>query len=134
MTVIDSSYVAASFLTERHTSFVRASRIWTSRLIAPALLPFEFANVLWKNVRRGVLTEDQARQRLRDFYDLGLELEAVPGPEHLETVLQQAHTCGLTIYDAAYLELALRARAELATLDADLAAAARKAGVAVHHP
>jgi len=38
---------------------------------------------------------------------------------------------GLTIYDAAYLELAQRRRLPLATLDAALAAAARQSGVTV---
>jgi len=36
---------------------------------------------------------------------------------------------GMTIYDAAYLELSIRRRAPLATLDGKLLAAARQAGV-----
>jgi predicted nucleic acid-binding protein len=38
---------------------------------------------------------------------------------------------GLTIYDAAYLELAMRRRAKLATNDRDLLKAANACGVAV---
>ena len=37
----------------------------------------------------------------------------------------------LTVYDAAYLELAVRERLDLATLDENLAEAARREGVAV---
>jgi predicted nucleic acid-binding protein len=37
----------------------------------------------------------------------------------------------LTVYDAAYLELALREHLPLATLDASLAAAARQEGVTI---
>jgi predicted nucleic acid-binding protein len=37
----------------------------------------------------------------------------------------------LTLYDAAYLELAIRRDVELATLDRELRRAARKMGVAV---
>ena len=37
---------------------------------------------------------------------------------------------GLTAYDACYLELALRRRLPLATLDADLLAAMQRCGVA----
>ena len=44
-------------------------------------------------------------------------------------VLALARTHRLTVYDAAYLELALRVDAPLATLDRKLAAAARAAGV-----
>jgi hypothetical protein len=39
--------------------------------------------------------------------------------------LQLAHQCGLTVHDAAYLELALRRRLPLATLDEKLCAGAR---------
>jgi predicted nucleic acid-binding protein len=46
-----------------------------------------------------------------------------------EILLALARTHRLTAYDAAYLELALRADAPLATLDRKLAAAARAAGV-----
>jgi predicted nucleic acid-binding protein len=42
-----------------------------------------------------------------------------------------ARQYGLTIHDAAYLELAMRRGATLATSDAELARAARKAGVPV---
>jgi predicted nucleic acid-binding protein len=42
-----------------------------------------------------------------------------------------ARQYALTIYDAAYLELAMRRGAALATSDAELARAAKKAGVAV---
>ncbi len=45
-----------------------------------------------------------------------------------------ARQYGLTIYDAAYLELAMRRGAALATSDADLARAAKKAGVALLVP
>ena len=38
---------------------------------------------------------------------------------------------GLTVYDASYLELALRLAAELASRDQELLAAARRRGVAV---
>jgi predicted nucleic acid-binding protein len=41
-----------------------------------------------------------------------------------------ARQYGLTIYDAAYLELAMRRGASLATSDHDLAKAAKAAGVA----
>ena len=43
-------------------------------------------------------------------------------------VLKLARTHGLSVYDASYLELALREALPLATLDAQLTAAARAAG------
>ena len=44
-----------------------------------------------------------------------------------------ARQYGLTIYDAAYLELAIRRRSTLATADQKLAVAARAAGIDVLH-
>ncbi len=41
---------------------------------------------------------------------------------------------GLTVYDASYLELAVRSGFDLITLDRDLADAAAAEGVAVHSP
>jgi len=47
------------------------------------------------------------------------------------TVIGLCRRHGLTVYDALYLDLALREDAELATLDAALARAARTEGVQV---
>ena len=46
-------------------------------------------------------------------------------------MLALARRHGLTVYDAAYLELATRENLSLATLDGPLAAAARAEGVPV---
>ncbi len=50
-------------------------------------------------------------------------------PKSLSDTLHLARRHGLSSYDASYLELALRTGVPLATLDTDLARAARKAGV-----
>ena len=56
---------------------------------------------------------------------------APPAAEHLNGVLPIAREYKLSAYDAAYLELAIRHGAPLATLDAKLRKAARKAGTAI---
>jgi predicted nucleic acid-binding protein len=62
---------------------------------------------------------------------MAIQLE--PGLDAATTraVLQLARAEGLTVYDASYLELALRLGAELFTLDKELVAAARRHGVPV---
>ena len=47
-----------------------------------------------------------------------------------DTTLQLARAHGLTVYDAVYLEFAVRRHLPLVTLDASLAEAARRANVA----
>jgi predicted nucleic acid-binding protein len=58
-----------------------------------------------------------------------IEQEPMPDMEALNRVLALARCHGLSAYDAAYLELAMRLAIPLATLDAKLEAAARTAGV-----
>jgi predicted nucleic acid-binding protein len=60
-----------------------------------------------------------------------LKYDALTHQVAFTTTYQLARKYRLSSYDAAYLELAIRLGAELATNDAELARAARKAGVAV---
>jgi predicted nucleic acid-binding protein len=60
-----------------------------------------------------------------------IEIETADRRRVEEDVLQIAEDRGLTVYDAAYLELAVRRRMPLATLDEVLRKAAASAGVEV---
>lgn len=51
-----------------------------------------------------------------------------------EGVFSLANRCGLTVYDAAYLDLAINERLPLASLDNALCKAALNAGVALFRP
>lgn len=95
---------------------------------APWLLWAELRNILVVNERRGRLPAGLAEQFLEAVEALGLRLDAAPSSA---ATLDLARRRGLTVYDALYLELALREGARLATRDAALAAAARAEGVAV---
>jgi predicted nucleic acid-binding protein len=65
---------------------------------------------------------------LRDISRLAVTLDGSPDERE---VMALARRHRLTVYDAAYLELALREELPLATLDAALAEAARREGVLV---
>jgi predicted nucleic acid-binding protein len=58
-------------------------------------------------------------------------VEFEPLARLFDSVRDLAERHDITVYDASYLELAIRDNAPLATLDADLAKAAQDAGVAV---
>ena len=93
----------------------------------PALWRLELANVLVIAERRKRLTEaDTAR-----FLTLidGLPIQVVPEHGTTRSMVALARAHGLTAYDAAYLELALRSGLPLATLDTRLGSAARVAGI-----
>jgi predicted nucleic acid-binding protein len=98
--------------------------------IVPALWYWEVGNVLVNAQRRSRISERDCTLR----FDL---LSALPiSPDEIGTkkawnqtrLLAQLHT--LSVYDAAYLELALRTGGDLATLDKALRAAAVRSGVA----
>jgi predicted nucleic acid-binding protein len=97
-----------------------ADRLRGARLLAPALLPFEVANVCLKKTRR----YPEQRSALIDSFGMldRMTLEVVE-VDHGEA-LALAERAGLSAYDASYLWLARRLRAELVTLDRRLDAAA----------
>lgn len=120
---------------EEHSGFARERFLALDGrdFAAPALIRWEVANILWKKTRRGELNAAD-RDAMLDSFDglmIGMEGAATAQTRRL-LILSDSH--GLTAYDAAYLELALRQEAELATLDADLAEAALSEGLTVHSP
>lgn len=116
--VVDASALAALLFGEPEGEVV-AARLADARLVAPALLGYELANVcLIKGRRRpGQGPALAAAFALRGR--LGVEDAAV---DH-DGVLGLAAATGLTAYDASYLWLARRLGAELVTLDQALARA-----------
>ena len=97
----------------------------------PVLWPIEVGNVLLMATRRGRIATDE-------WPGLRVALDALPidiDPVSLDrvrgTVLDLAGAHRISVYDAMYLEIALRMRLPLATLDRALGAAGRAAGVEV---
>ena len=92
----------------------------------PSLWWFEVRNGLVMGERRGLLTEGRTARFLRELSRLAIIVDGVPDETGVLTLARQRR---LTVYDAAYLELAIRHNASLATLDAGLQKAAKHAGV-----
>ena len=98
--------------------------------MVPALWHLEIANGLVVAERRGILTSSDAMLALLQLEQLcaqALEVEA--DSVGMRQACMTARTYQLSAYDAAYLDLALRIRLPLATLDGPLGKAAGKAGV-----
>jgi predicted nucleic acid-binding protein len=96
---------------------------------APSLWPLEVANVLLAAERRGRIGRADVEVRLQRLADLPIEIDDETDRRAWHDTLVLARAERLTVYDAAYLELAMRRGAVLATLDADLAKAAKRVGV-----
>jgi predicted nucleic acid-binding protein len=97
-------------------------RVRADEARVPSLWWFEVRNTLIVNERRGRLRESDTAAFLRALARLNVTIDRSPDEAD---VLALARRRQLTVYDAAYLELARRERLELATLDTALATAAR---------
>jgi len=97
--------------------------------VAPALWPFEVANALLVAERRKRITTAQVTSVLQRIMDLPIRLDAPQTRTAFFQILFLARQQRLTEYDAAYLELAMREGLPLATLDDQLRAAAKAAGI-----
>ncbi|MCY3809986.1 MAG: type II toxin-antitoxin system VapC family toxin [Gemmatimonadetes bacterium] len=126
--VLDCSVAAAWVLADEHSGPADAAldAVVAHGAVAPALLWFEIRNVLLRAERLGRIEPADSELALSLFEDLRLRLDHAP---HGEEVMRLARAHGLSAYDAGYLELALRGRHPLATLDRKLARAAEAEGV-----
>jgi predicted nucleic acid-binding protein len=131
--VVDCSVAASWCFRDEASAATDAilERVRNEGGLVPALWNWEIANVLAVAVRRGRMSVADATANLSDLALLPIALDAnAPARAWRETfLLAQAHK--LTVYDAAYLELAQRTGLELASKDAELVDAARAVGVKV---
>jgi predicted nucleic acid-binding protein len=98
-------------------------------IAVPPVWGLELANAILVGERRKRLKQPEI-QRFLDLVDglsIGQDTQAVG--ENLSGVLPVARRCNLSAYDAAYLELAIRLAAPLATLDRRLRRAASQAEI-----
>jgi predicted nucleic acid-binding protein len=126
--VLDSSIVGCWCFPDEASAL--ADHAWqgvsVGGAVVPALWWFEVRNILLINERRGRVNPADTAEFLTDLEMLPIRIDQDPKGG---TTLALARAHRLTFYDAAYLELARRLDAPLATLDRQLAAAARVAAV-----
>jgi len=122
--VLDASIAASWVLQDEDESAARAAlqRIAGDEAIVPALFWFETRNILVVSERRGRVTEAVTRSFLQSLASLPILVDANPNEDR---VLRLARRHKLSVYDAAYLELAQRRKVPLASLDAALVKAAK---------
>jgi predicted nucleic acid-binding protein len=104
----------------------------TLRAHVPALWPLEVANVLLVGERRKWITRADASQFLAVLGAFPITVDEETTGRAWGDTLDVARSQGLSVYDAAYLELAMRRGLPLATLDAALRAAAEAFGITLY--
>ena len=127
--VVDASVSAAWFLPDEASADTEAAlqATTTSDVWVPSLWLLEISNLLLRAQRRKRITADKRRELAAAATALRIRVdrEAVAISALDEIVARH----GLSAYDAAYLELALRRGLPLATQDEALIVAMAKAGV-----
>ena len=98
----------------------------------PSLWKLEVANALTMAVRRGRIAQPHRNAILHQLGRLDIQTDPETSANAWGNTLTLADRHGLTLYDAAYLELSLRRNFALATLDAQLLKAAAAEGVGVY--
>lgn len=132
--VFDCSVTLAWFLKDERTTFTDTAfdLLETAECWVPFLWRLEFPNALLFAERKKRLGREQRLEILDSAAQLFLRTDAaLPDLRSLSALAERR---SITVYDASYLELAVRSGFDLITLDRQLADAATAEGVAVHHP
>ncbi|MDE1149999.1 MAG: type II toxin-antitoxin system VapC family toxin [Azospirillaceae bacterium] len=99
--------------------------------VVPSLWKLEVANTLLSAERRGRIDKEFREAAVTDLEAMPIMIDGETSAHAWRTTLDLAASHRLTVYDAAYLELALRNNMALATLDKELARAADELGLTV---
>ncbi len=129
--VLDASMTLAWLFEDEQTDQVLATinHVYMGGASVPPLWRYEVANGLQMAIRRQRITPDYRTRCLDKIDELPITIDPEGLSEIWSTTIKLADLYRLTVYDAAYLELAQRRRLPLATLDAALSKAARESGV-----
>jgi predicted nucleic acid-binding protein len=135
--VVDSSLTLAWYLEDEPDDYADAAHAALTRgaeAVVPPLWPYEVANGLGMAVRRKRLEAAEIPRVLALLDPMPISVLVAAHERVFHEVLALSRQEGLTVYDAAYLELALREGLPLATLDRQLREAADRAGVPRFQP
>jgi predicted nucleic acid-binding protein len=129
--IVDCSVAMSWLFKDETTSSTRAllERLEAEPAIVPDLWYLEVANVLVLATRKGRIAAEQCADFIRQIQALDLQTDDTTADRAFGDILSLAATHGLTSYDAVYLDLALRTKLPLATLDEPLRKAAKSLGV-----
>jgi predicted nucleic acid-binding protein len=91
----------------------------------------EIRNSVLMGLRRKRITQDHAKAFLEMVESLPVQLT---DPVSYDDIFALADRYGLTVYDAAYLDLAIRENLPIASLDAALLRAGTQCGIPTFQP
>ena len=124
--VLDSSMTLAWYFEDEQTSAAMEvlREVAANGAVVPSLWRLEVANGLQVALKRKRISAAYRDVSLNDLGSLAISIDAETDRHAWTATLRLSDRFGLTMYDAAYLELSGRLGLPLATLDAQLASAA----------
>lgn len=131
MIALDASLALAwTFADERSEAAIAVLQLVVADgACVPGHWHLEIANGMTTAVRTSRASIAERDGFLADLARLSIDVDAETADRAWTSTIELADLRGLTAYDAAYLEMAIRRRLPLATLDRQLLAAARNVGV-----
>jgi predicted nucleic acid-binding protein len=129
--VIDASVTGPLVLPDETQAMIPATfdLILHAALVAPLHWRFEIANLLLIAQRRGRINDAQRFTAIERLEQMDVAIDVQSGDQAWLTSFDIAQSDGLTVYDAAYIELARRLGCGLLTYDRALAKAAIARGI-----
>lgn len=113
--VVDASVAGKWLLPEKHSDAARSLIDSDYALQVPDLIYPEVANILWKRVRRGELSSDEAQIALLTLATTPLIVH--PSIHFISRALDLAIRTVRTAYDSLYLALAMETSSRVVTAD-----------------
>ena len=129
--VIDCSVVMAWCFEDEADKYADSilDMLASAEAVVPSIWALEVANVLLVGERRNRLKEADTARFIELLRELPISVDNETSDHAMREILSIGREQGLSSYDAAYLELAMRHGLALATRDTALRKAAKKSGV-----
>ncbi|WP_338602212.1 type II toxin-antitoxin system VapC family toxin [Sulfolobus tengchongensis] len=122
MLVVDSSSIASLYFPEKYSKFVE-NYITSSegdKILTLDLAFYELANVIRKRIIRGEIKRDDGKRIFKSMLNLMSTFEIHHYNDIIGDTLDLALENNITIYDASFLQLAIKYNAKLLTTDLKL--------------
>jgi len=131
--VVDASVIISWYNPDEQNDYAKNILfcLQEERAITPCLCYFEVNNVLRMLEKKGKVSNISVDKAIVATDKLHIIRDSAPTGFKMPLVLSLSREYGLTVYDACYLELAVRLNLPLASLDNDLINAAKTAKVAL---
>jgi predicted nucleic acid-binding protein len=131
--VLDNSVTMSWCFPDEHDSYARdvLKALPGTAASVPTIWPLEVANILLVGERRGRISQADSATFIGLLEGLPIRIDAETSEHAMKASLNLARAQGLSVYDATYLELALRRGLPIATLDGKLKQAAANLGVSL---